>query len=40
MLSMSNEIACKLYLKTGTRVKTRMVDIVDVKDRLDGKVSE
>ena len=40
MLSMSNEIARKLYLKTGTWGKTRMIDIADVKDRLDGKVSE
>ena len=40
MLSMSNEIAGRLYMKTGTRRKIRMIDIADVKDQLDGKVSE
>ena len=40
MLSMSNEIAGKLHMKTGTRGKTRMIDIANVKDQLDGKVSE
>ena len=34
MSSMSNEIAGKLYMKTGTRGKTRMIDIADVKDEL------
>ena len=38
MLSMPNEIAGKLYMKTGTRGKTRMIDIADVNDQLDGKV--
>ena len=37
---MSSEIAGKLYVKTGTQGKTRMVDIADVKDQLNGKVSE
>ena len=40
MLSMSNEIAGKLYMKTGTRRETRMINIADVKDQLDRKVSE
>lgn len=39
MLPMSNEVAGKLYMKNGTRGKTRMIDIADVKDQLDGKVS-
>ena len=37
---MPNEVAGKLYMKTGTRGKTRIIDIADVKDQLDGKVSE
>ena len=40
MLWMYNGIAGKLYMKTGTRGKARMVDIADVKDQLNGKVSE
>ena len=40
MLSMSNYIAGKLYMKTGTRGNTRMIGIADGKDQLDGKVSE
>ena len=39
MVSMSNEIAGKLYMKTGARGKTRMINIADVKDQLDGKLS-
>lgn len=39
MLPMSNQVAGKLYMKNGTRGKTRMIDIADVKDQLDGKVS-
>ena len=40
ILSMSNEIAGKMYMKTGTREKTRMINITDVKDQLDGKLPE
>ena len=39
MLPMSNEVAGKLYMENGRRGKTRMIDIADVKDQLDGKVS-
>ena len=35
MLLLSNEIAGKLYMKNGTRGKTRMNDIADVNDQLD-----
>ena len=40
MLSMSNKIAGKLYMKTGMWGKTRMINISHVKVQLDGKVSE
>ena len=40
MLLLSNEIAGKLYMKNGTRGKTRMNDIADVNNQLDWKVSE
>ena len=40
ILSMPNETAGKLYMKTGTQGKTRMINITEMKDQLYGKVSE